>query len=131
MNHQFFLFSVAPPEPPLDLRVVDNTSNTITISWTYTIFIFDVTYKICYANAFDFETVCIPANPSIVNGRMVFTISGLVSDTSYFIDVQAINGVTDQDSKNDVQRVANTFGSTTEGGELFVKKVAEKVLVAT
>ena len=121
VNHQFFsfAFSTAPPGPPRALETIHETDATITIAWSCpdptTAGISDTYYIVCYGSAIDFIRVCDP--PVLETScENIYVISGLSADSSYFIDVQSLNGVSDQDPDNDIRRNVETFGITTEGG---------------
>ena len=82
----------------------------------------DISYYICSANALDLDMkTCVSAEPRVINGRAFFTIENLTPASSYSIEVESRNGVSDQDVENVAKRIAKAFESTTEGSKLIVK----------
>ncbi|MFH2070296.1 MAG: fibronectin type III domain-containing protein [Elusimicrobiota bacterium] len=80
-------FTLAPP--PINTTIVSVTSTTITLTW-------GANgnprgdYQVNYSTNSDFSPVSTTAGPPL--GTSTFTASGLISDATYYLRVQAMNG---------------------------------------
>ena len=106
----FIIVLLAPPTSPLGFHNTSTLSTSFNITWT------PPSDTGGHTDIFYFVTITGRSINKTVNiTDTQYTFTGLNPSTTYTVSVRAGNGVSDQDSSNDVNRTVSITVTTLEG----------------